>query len=728
MSTELEPIDAPMPQLGFLATGPDDRLWLIDYPRTLWTRTTAPDSAWRAVPHRLPDLNRLVGRDPHTGRLAIQHEGQTQVWDPDTASFVPSPDGQYVTQNTPPAPALQQSPAQGAAPHAPDLSGPPFTDGPQWSLDPVAGIRRVRRAAVQTVLPPSDNADNADTPVNVSRLWWDDTTETLWALAAKTRWWPVWSQHPDPRLPEVNPSCPIWTTRYFRDPSEALWLACANLVHRWEGDAWVSDAPPDRGQAGPAWNTRQGLFLGGERSTLAQLTEAGWTTIQDADGKSIPDIYALVELDDGRLIAGGLRGVWLSSPGAPAEVLPELQAIGTVRHLRQDGAWVWISTVDRGLCVLPAATPTAPVRCLDEDSLQDRGTVHTTIEDHRGRTFISTNQGIGVVSSARLQAWAEGSDAPVPYWLGTDHGMATAECNGFVGDAAARTPDGKLWFASQDGVVVVDPRALELPAAPAIQFIEAQTGDTSVLRPTTLHLAADHPPVHLRWSTAAIEDAERVSFRYRVGEAAAWSRLGPGRTLDLPTVPPGDSRLHVQARLGDDWGPVAELSLHRVPHLTERGLFPLLISLLASIVVGLSIAARALMLRWVNRNLERRVQDQTRAIASRNTTLEQLNETLGEQNQTLAEQSTMLQDRATRIAAQARKLEELDDLKRQLIANVSHELRTPLSLILGPMGTLRSETQEPRTRRMLGIAIENAHRLDTLISQLFDIIPRPGRW
>jgi hypothetical protein len=46
---------------------------------------------------------------------------------------------------------------------------------------------------------------------------------------------------------------------------------------------------------------------------------------------------------------------------------------------------------------------------------------------------------------------------------GTSDGMKTTECNGSFQPAGWKTHDGRLWFPTMKGVVVVDPRKPKLP-------------------------------------------------------------------------------------------------------------------------------------------------------------------------------------------------------------------------------------------------------------------------
>jgi signal transduction histidine kinase/ligand-binding sensor domain-containing protein/DNA-binding response OmpR family regulator len=70
--------------------------------------------------------------------------------------------------------------------------------------------------------------------------------------------------------------------------------------------------------------------------------------------------------------------------------------------------------------------------------------------------------------------------------------------------------------------------------------------------------------------------------------------------------------------------------------------------------------------------------------------------------------------------AEARKLQELDEVKSTFFSNISHEFRTPLTLILGPLARLEQDPGSGNAQ-VYGMMRRNAVRLGQLINQLFDV-------
>jgi signal transduction histidine kinase len=82
------------------------------------------------------------------------------------------------------------------------------------------------------------------------------------------------------------------------------------------------------------------------------------------------------------------------------------------------------------------------------------------------------------------------------------------------------------------------------------------------------------------------------------------------------------------------------------------------------------------------------------------------------------------QEMAQRIHTQMNHLQEVESLRRELVANVSHDLRTPLASLSGFLETLQlksSDLSEAEKQNYLRIAWDNAQRLTTLVEELFEL-------
>lgn len=85
----------------------------------------------------------------------------------------------------------------------------------------------------------------------------------------------------------------------------------------------------------------------------------------------------------------------------------------------------------------------------------------------------------------------------------------------------------------------------------------------------------------------------------------------------------------------------------------------------------------------------------------------------------------VIDERTEKIREQAKRLEELDQIKSRFFANISHEFRTPLTLIIGPLEDFLNHADERSgTYRVM---LRHARRLLRLINQILDIAKLENR-
>jgi signal transduction histidine kinase/ligand-binding sensor domain-containing protein/AraC-like DNA-binding protein len=589
----------------------------------------------------------------------------------------------------------------------------PAGDG-VWLATQGEGLIHVRAAQVTVHRP------EAAEPVNTDRLWWDARDGTLWARRSPGRWWAVleperglapWPDHGKDVIP--GGGIPLWV-----EGDGVIWTRAHRLVLD-PGDGTpleALEAAPEVSQLWAAWQAPdRGHWLGVKGDALRPLAQ-GWEPARRADGTGIDLVRGITGLPDGSVLLGAGDGAYRApaSPGPVEGPLPGLEV--PVRGVGAFGGYAWWATEERGLCATPVAEildrglHAASVRC-PQGLRPEHTTIHALLDDDQDRYWVSTNAGIGVISGELLRAFAEGRTQELPFlWLDESDGMRSREGNGHAGAGALQTPDGHLWFATQDGVVEVDPRDIRLPAPPGVAITVAGKALHDGLQ-----LEPGHPPINLGWSAAVPAWDDQVEYRRRIGSDRPWSEPSRERSLVLSSLPAGQTVIEIQARLGGAWGPTARLELERAPSLTERRLF---ISALLLLAAGLV----ALLAYWRSRALEARARALEQAVALRTAELSEANAALAEGNAALARAIERLRRAHARSDAQAEQLGRQADARRQLLADLSHELRTPLALVMGPLEMLEAQlADKPTAKRYLDMAARNATRLEALVTQLFEL-------
>jgi len=276
---------------------------------------------------------------------------------------------------------------------------------------------------------------------------------------------------------------------------------------------------------------------------------------------------------------------------------------------------------------------------------------------------MSSNLGVYAVERGQLEAVVRGDRSRVECRLfGIADGMRSSECNGGQQPAAWRDRAGRLWFATVDGVVRVDPREVAASVAPPVVLEELVSDGRSF----GLHAGAgglELPPGHgklsLRYTALTLSAPERVRFRYRLeGLDDGWAEAGQRRVAFYTNLWPRDYRFRVQAKNpGGPWGePGAALDLRLQPRFFQTGWFLLLG---VAMVAGSAIAVhrvRVAQLSRRQRRLEALVTERTRELEEVNATLEQR-----------VEEGVEALRESDRMAAYG-----------HLVAGVAHEVRHPV--------------------------------------------------
>lgn len=565
-----------------------------------------------------------------------------------------------------------------------------------WVATATPGLYRIHPAALTVIRPDPER------PSLVERLWWDDVTRRIWARSSESGWWAV--DEPGTRLP-APPSVtrPTMSTP-LRVDGALHWRRHDRVVD--ERGTEVEGGPGSHSDAYAAENDRLERTWLGLYAELWLATNGRWAQVRSG-GEPVGRVRDVVGLETGDTWVAAVDGPRRVPAGSTQADPPPKGWTAPARHLRVDGEWLWVATEGQGLCALGIAG--ARWRCLDENYLPGRTTVHASLADGLGRAWIATNRGIGVAWEVDLRAFARGETSEVPtLWLDERDGLLTREANGFLGGGALNGADARLWFATQDGVASVDPVTFRPPAAPVARFDG----------PAALELPPDAAPLRLSWFAVALDHPEQLVFRTRL-DGGPWSPPTTSRDTQLDALEPGPHRFEVQARLGSDWGPAAALAITRIPPWHARpgpriglAFLGLVCALLAG---GLAGTLRTRALRRRAEALEKTVQERTAELAS-------ANEGLRVRNDEQARAAEALRAANREVSDQAEKLDRLVRLQRDAVATASHELRTPLTLVLGPLAEVeRTLPEGGAAAARLATARANALRLDAIVQQLFQL-------
>ena len=578
-------------------------------------------------------------------------------------------------------------------------------EGNLWIATVRHGLFRLRPSAIRVVGVPEGMASP-----NVT-VFQEDGTGAVWAGTRAGGLARIDGFQATPYGPErgVPPS----VTALLLQPSGELWVGgLRSLVvcpaATMSCGAPTPAAPPDIGSIHALHRDAQGRIWVGTDRGLLRFADEGWTWL-DTGIPTGNAVRSFLARPDGTLLMGTNGAgvlIWREdrfwsigeAEGLPTRFIRSL--------LVDDHGHLWVGTEGHGLAriTLDLGGEGVAVEAVEvvrqRDGLPDN-VVHRILQEDDGHLWLSTNRGLGRVRLEALEAFADGTAPLVPATVFTERdGLRNREANGGLFPSAIRTRDGRLWFATQDGVAIVDPADLGSSDAPPPVAIERLVTPARTLASgPSIELRPDERDFEIDYTALRLADPENLRFRFRLeGLSETWTEAGERRTAYFTRVPPGTYTFRVTASGAEGvWHEAgAVLPLRVVPRFHETAAARLLFGLLATTLV---------IVGW---------QWRTRALRERERELSVLVEA----------RTADLRTSERRLEAQNARLAELDEAKSRLFTNLSHEFPTPLTLILGPLrGLLDGRHGElPEEARAQGdLMLRNGRRLLRLVNQVLDL-------
>ena len=335
---------------------------------------------------------------------------------------------------------------------------------------------------------------------------------------------------------------------------------------------------------------------------LSRLRNGGISTFTSADGLPDDFVRSLLVDSDGSLWIGTRRGLthWTNAgeltPSAPRmQTYTDADGLGSdlvgaiARDARGD---LWVATLG-GLSRLRAGVITNFTRAngLSDDVVtsllpradrtlligtQDHGwdiwdgqrfialagsaleqtAVHAILDDDTGHLWFATGSGIARCDfheKTRIDPASLCTD-----WMTFDtaDGLPSRETATNSHPSAWRSRDGFLWFATPEGLVVLDPAHFPINSTPppvalerfAIDDVDQRLNGTA----GTLKVAAGH--VHFQFDYAGLSfiAPQKVRYRYELeGFDRGWTDAGTRRSAFYTNIPPGHYTFRVQAANND---------------------------------------------------------------------------------------------------------------------------------------------------------------------------------
>ncbi|MDQ3256733.1 MAG: histidine kinase [Acidobacteriota bacterium] len=330
------------------------------------------------------------------------------------------------------------------------------------------------------------------------------------------------------------------------------------------------------------------LWLGGQKG-LVRYKDNVFTVYSTADGLISNWVRAICEGHDGSIWVGTEEGGLARY--RDGEFINYTTAQGLSQNIvyalyqDADGA-LWIGTASGGLNRFKDGRFTTYTT---KDGLYANG-IHQILEDGKGNLWLGSSKGIFRVSKKELNEFAErgrGSVMSVAYGK-ADITTATVAFSG-AQPAACKTEDGRLWFATHKGVVVIDADRIKLNEQVPPVVVESILVNQ---QPIDLKDIIQVPPgrgnVEIHYTALSFVAPEKVRFKYQLnGFDADWIDADTRRVAYYTNLPPGRYHFKVIAANNDGlWNERgASFDFHQQPHFYETAWFYALLAGLTALMI-----------------------------------------------------------------------------------------------------------------------------------------------
>ncbi len=388
--------------------------------------------------------------------------------------------------------------------------------------------------------------------------------------------------------------------------------------------------------------------------------------------------------------------------------LPDTKAISVNTFGEDSSGAIWLATFGQGIIRFDPEVAFAKSQA--SHFVSTKGLTHdrvsSILEDNQGRMWISTSKGITLLVPKTTDL--PGTDA-----MDITHSyqpVAITKADGlrnwsFLENSAFLDSRNRIWWGSHEGATMLDLNRFSLPTNPPqitlgylevngqyVDYRELLTGNDSLaanrryLSGITDSVAtygnypinpifpsnADHLTLHfasLGWS-----ESNQIHYSFRLDEGA-WSTPSPDTKADFRNLPYGQHTFQVRA--------LSTNGLESVPFTYAFEIrYPWFLRWWAWLIyIAAAIGAVYAFIRW-------RTAEQKKKLK----TAQELNV----------------------------RLQQVDRLKDQFLANTSHELRTPLQGIIGLSEAVYDRSSSHQDQEDLSMIISSGKRLNNLVDDILD--------
>jgi ligand-binding sensor domain-containing protein/tRNA A-37 threonylcarbamoyl transferase component Bud32 len=186
--------------------------------------------------------------------------------------------------------------------------------------------------------------------------------------------------------------------------------------------------------------------------------------------------------------------------------------------------------------------------------------IYQFLEDNSGHMWMSGNKGIFKVRKRDLHAVADGKlEKLKSVAYGKADGLRSIECNGGYQSAGFKSRDGRLWFPTAKGIVMIDPeRILTNKVRPPVHIEHILLDGQGVDLGKPIEVQPGVKRLEIRYTALSFLHPDKVKFKYKLeGYDEEWLDVGNRRTAWYTNLDGGDYEFKVIACNNDEvWNPI----------------------------------------------------------------------------------------------------------------------------------------------------------------------------
>jgi signal transduction histidine kinase/ligand-binding sensor domain-containing protein len=174
--------------------------------------------------------------------------------------------------------------------------------------------------------------------------------------------------------------------------------------------------------------------------------------------------------------------------------------------------------------------------------------IYAFLSDRKGALWLYTSCGLIAIPKLELQKWWESPEGAVKFRLFDAFDGAQPMSTPFS-PTASRSPDGRLWFANENVLQMIDPDHLTVNPTPPPVHVEGIVADRENFAPRDdLRLPPLTRDLEIDYTGLSLVVPQKVRFRYMLeGRDVSWQEPGTRRQAFYNDLSPGKYRFHVIA-------------------------------------------------------------------------------------------------------------------------------------------------------------------------------------